>query len=159
MPVIAEKRLIPNHQFGFRSKHATVEQSYKQNYFSLCGGEALQCFLMFRRLLIRYDIILFKIQQHLSKKFHAILYKSYFSETYFFFKQHDVITEIREIQSGVPQRSILGLVLYLLHCAFISRRKCFYCYIRGDSSICNKDLKTASKYFQNKPHTKPHTKF
>jgi len=25
MPAIAEKRLIPNHQFGFRSKHATVE--------------------------------------------------------------------------------------------------------------------------------------
>jgi len=33
---------------------------------------ALQCFSMFHRLLIRYGI-LFKIQQHLPQKFHAIL--------------------------------------------------------------------------------------
>jgi len=30
MPMIEEKRLIPNHQFGFRSKHTTIE--YLQNY-------------------------------------------------------------------------------------------------------------------------------
>jgi len=36
---------------------------------------ALQCFLMFHRLLTRYGI-LFKIQQHLPQKFHAILKNS-----------------------------------------------------------------------------------
>jgi len=59
---------------------------------------------------------LFKIQ-HLPNKCHAIL-KSYLSERHLFVEQHDVITEIREMQSGVPQGSVLGP--YLLYTADLS---------------------------------------
>jgi len=41
------------------------------------------------------------------------LLKSYLSERHFFVKQYDVITEIRKIQSRVPQGNVLGSLLYL----------------------------------------------
>jgi len=62
---------------------------------------------------IWHDILLYKIQQHLPEKFHAIL-KSYLSEKYFFIKQHDVVTEIREMRSGILQGNVLGSFPYFL---------------------------------------------
>lgn len=58
--------------------------------------------------------LMYKIQQNLPKKFHAIL-KSYLYKRYFFIKQQDATTGIHDIQSGVPQGSGLGPILYLLY--------------------------------------------
>jgi hypothetical protein len=54
---------------------------------------------------------LFKIPQHLLEKFHAI-FKSYFSDKYFFIKQRDVITEKSNLLGKCP-----GSVIYLLYTA------------------------------------------
>jgi len=123
MLVIEEKRLIPNHQFGFRSKHATIEQIHRitnKINFALPWNEEILlcrvswCIAGFEK--VWHDDLLYKIFQYLPDKFHAIL-KSYFSERYFFIKQHDAITRIHVIQSGVPQGSVLGPILYLLYTA------------------------------------------
>jgi hypothetical protein len=72
MPVIEEKRLTLNHQFDFRSKHATVDQIHRiTNKIILAfegGSTALQYFLMFHRLLTRYDTIASRLKSNNVQK-------------------------------------------------------------------------------------------
>ena len=58
-PIIARKNLIPNHQFGFRSKHSTIYQVHRiTSIIENALGEkkfAQQSFWTWRKPLIRYD--------------------------------------------------------------------------------------------------------
>lgn len=122
MPVIEERQLIPNHQFGFRSKHATIEQIHRitnEITFALeskkyCSAAFLDISQAFDK--VWHDGLLYKIQQNLPENFHAIL-KSYLHRRCFFIKQQDALSEIYEILSGVPQENVLGPILYLLYTA------------------------------------------
>jgi hypothetical protein len=68
LPVIVEERLIPNHQFGFRSKHATVEQVHRiTNKISLAFKTGKYYSTVFLDMLqasdkVWHDGLLFKIQ-------------------------------------------------------------------------------------------------
>lgn len=122
MPAIEAKHLIPYHQFGFRRKHATIEQVHRiTNKITsaletkkYCSAAFLDISRAFDK--VWHDGLLYKIQQNLPENFHTIL-KSYLHNRYFFIKQQDAITEIQQIHSGVPQGSVLGPVLYLLYTA------------------------------------------
>jgi len=70
MPVITEKRLISNHQFGFHSKYTTVEQTHKiTNKITLVFEAEKYCSAVFLEVSQAFDKIwhdgfgiLFKIQ-------------------------------------------------------------------------------------------------
>lgn len=122
MPAIEGRRLIRNHQFGFRSKHATTEQIHRITDKIIttletkkhCSAVFLDVTQAFDK--VWHDGLLYKIQQKLPEDFHAIL-KSYLHCRYFFVKQNDDITDIHKINSGIPQGSVLGPIMYLLYTA------------------------------------------
>ena len=55
-----------------------------------------------------------KTEQHLPAEYNKML-ESYLSDRYFRVKQEHEYSELKQIKAGMPQRSVLGLVLYLLY--------------------------------------------
>jgi len=112
MTVIAEMKLISNHQFGFQIKQETVKQIHKTiNKITLVLVSGKYDFTTFSDILQPFhiswrDSLLFKIYKHLPEDFHALL-KSYYIERHFFIKQHVVIIDIRKIRPEIPERSAL----------------------------------------------------
>lgn len=122
MPVIQEKNLIPEHQFGFRQKHSTIEQVHrlvekinstfeKKEY---CSAVFLDISQAFDR--VWHEGLLYKIRLHLPINYYLFL-KSYLSERFFFVKQGEDSSMLHPIQAGVPQGSVLGPILYILYTA------------------------------------------
>ena len=56
----------------------------------------------------------YKIRTTLPKQYAEIL-ESYLTERFFRIKQGDAYSELKEIKAGVPQGSVIGPFLYLLH--------------------------------------------
>jgi hypothetical protein len=100
--VVTEKRLIPNLAFvniQVKQVHRITNKITSLTLAFVTGKYYSAVFLDVSQAFnkVWHDDLLFKMQQHLSKKCHAI-FKSYLSETYFFIKQH-VIREVHEIRS------------------------------------------------------------
>ncbi|CAG4981210.1 unnamed protein product [Colias eurytheme] len=121
-PIISEKKLLPDHQFGFRQRHGTIEQvhrlvehineTYEKKKY--CTAAFLDISQAFDR--VWHDGLLFKVKKNLSSNFYSLI-KSYLSDRYFFVKQAEETTELKSIQAGVPQGSVMGPTLYLLFTA------------------------------------------
>ncbi|XP_018377267.1 PREDICTED: RNA-directed DNA polymerase from mobile element jockey-like [Trachymyrmex cornetzi] len=121
-PIIERKQLIPNHQFGFRHEHATIEQAHRvYNKIFASLEEKKYCSAAFLDITQAFDKVwhtglLYKIKSNLPLGFYTLL-KSYLLDRYFFVQYQDVSTELHKIQAGVPQGSVLGPILYLLYTA------------------------------------------
>ena len=119
LPVIDEYNLIPDHQFGFRRKHSTVEQVnrvYSTARKAIEDGE--YCTAVFLDVSQAFDKVwhpglLYKIKRLFPLEIYKLLY-SYLANRYFFVKVKQEITNIVEISSGVPQGSVLGPILYTI---------------------------------------------
>jgi hypothetical protein len=59
-------------------------------------------------------VLLYKIKKNLPHEYYKIL-KSYLNERVFQVKLKEVITNLRKIEAGVPQGSVLGPVPYLIY--------------------------------------------
>lgn len=118
-PIIERKSLIPNHQFGFRHKHSTVDQVHRiTNIIERALEEKNVCSAVFLDVAQAFDKVWheglhYKLKHILPKQYTEIL-MSYLSERYFRIKQEDAYSNLKEIKAGVPQGSVLGPVLYLL---------------------------------------------
>lgn len=121
-PIINERKLIPDHQFGFRQQHSTVEQV---NRVYNIAREALEqkkyCTAAFLDISQAFDKVwhpglLYKLKAQLPPSFYGILC-SYLSERHFMVKINNEVTDLYAISSGVPQGSVLGPVLYTLFTA------------------------------------------
>lgn len=121
-PVLTSKQLIPEHQFGFRQQHSTIEQIHrivtkisedfeKKRYCSAAFLDISQAFDK-----VWHTGLLYKLKQQLPHHFYQIL-KSYIENRHFYVRHQDEQTKLYSIQSGVPQGSVLGPVLYLLFTA------------------------------------------
>ena len=118
-PIIDNKNLIPNHQFGFRSKHATTDQVHRiTNIIEKALEEKQICSTLFLDVAQAFDKVwhkglIFKLKRLIPLQYVEII-ESYLSERLFRIKQDEEYSTLREIRAGVPQGSILGPILYLL---------------------------------------------
>ncbi|KMQ86419.1 reverse transcriptase [Lasius niger] len=119
LPIIEEENLIPNHQFGFRRQHTTIEQVHRivnKIHHSLEGKRF--CSAAFLDITQAFDKVwhtglLYKIKRHLPMNFNLIL-KSYLENRHLLVKYQDATTNLHLIKARVLQGSVLGPVLYLI---------------------------------------------
>lgn len=122
MPSLLERKVIPEHQFGFRERHGTVEQTHRVcdtirkslEQREYCSSAFLDIQQAFDK--VWHKGLLCKIKQNISHSYFLIL-KSYLEDRIFYVKEGDTISEFRDINAGVPQGSVLGPMLYTLYTA------------------------------------------
>ncbi|KAI4476230.1 hypothetical protein M0804_013770 [Polistes exclamans] len=122
--IISAKNLIPNHQFGFRNKHSTVEQVHRLTNTIITALENKEyCSAFFIDIEKAFDKVWHQgllqiINKHFPYSYFKLL-KSYLSDRTFYVKIKDNHSNIKLIKAGVPQGSILGPILYTLYTADI----------------------------------------
>ena len=119
-PIIDSKKIIPDHQFGFREKHSTIDQVHRITDIieksleekSICSTIFLDVAQAFDK--VWHEELKFKLKALLPAQYFEIL-QSYISERYFRIKLENAYSELKEIKAGVPQGSVLGPLLYLIY--------------------------------------------
>lgn len=118
--LIQNRNILPNHQFGFREKHSTIEQIHRITHSIEIAFEKKEvCSAVFLDVAKAFDDVwhkglLHKLNLLLPKQYCQML-ASYLSDRFFRVKQEDEYSNLYPINSGVPQGSILGPILYLLY--------------------------------------------
>jgi len=128
--IIESCGLIADHQFGFQSKYATTEQIHRilkriKNRWNI--WKQANIVLIFLDVSQAFDKVwhrglLYQIKNRLSNDLYVIikaylLHLNYYILAYktFRVKYGEVLTQLKEINSGMPQGSILG-ALSAIYC-------------------------------------------
>ena len=120
MPIIERRDLIPNHQFGFRRNHSTIDQVHRIIHTiniafdkkKICSAVFLDVSQAFDR--VWHQGLIQKLRSSLPSSYCDFLV-SYLHNRSFRVKYEDAFSELKPINAGVPQGSILGPILYLLY--------------------------------------------
>ena len=120
LPILEDHIAIPDHQFGFRSRHGTPEQIHRIVQTILSAFETKQyCSAVFLDVKQAFDKVwhkglLYKLKTLLPSPFYLLL-KSYLSNRSFRVLSGSVKSATTMIRAGVPQGSVLGPVLYTIY--------------------------------------------
>lgn len=112
--------VIPNHQFGFRKSHATIDQIHRiTNEIEKAFERKEVCSTVFLDVAQAFDKVwheglIFKLNTFLPNSYVKLL-SSYLSDRTFRVRNENEYSSLKDIKAGVPQGSILGPVLYLIY--------------------------------------------
>ena len=114
--IIEIRKLIPEHQFGFRNKHSTIEQMHRLiNEIMIALENKEYCTVLFMDIEKAFDKINHEsLLQTIRKQFPEQIYqliKSYLSSRTFVIKIKDAHSEVKDIKTGILQGSVLGPIL------------------------------------------------
>jgi len=103
-PIIEEKNLIPDHQFGFRHQHSTIDQVHQiTNIIEQSLEEKKVCLTIFLDVAQAFDKVWREGLNHKLKLLLPVQYsrilESHISERYFWIKQEDTYSDLRKIQA------------------------------------------------------------
>lgn len=113
-------KVIPNHQFGFRKSHATIDQIHRitdviEKAFEkkeICSAVFLDVAQAFDK--VWHEGLIFKLNRFLPRSYVQLL-SSYLSDRVFRVRVENEYSSLKDIKAGVPQGSILGPILYLIY--------------------------------------------
>lgn len=117
VPIIAEKQILPDYQFGFRTSHSTIHQVHRLvDAISYSLEKKLYCTCAFLDISQAFDRVwhqglLYKLKSFLPTSY-FLLFKSYLSDRSFKICYGTATSEIASINAGVPQGGILSPLLY-----------------------------------------------
>jgi len=152
---------IPNHQFGFRQAHSTIQQCHRVADTTNKALENRQfrtaAFLDVSQAFdkVWHSGLLHKIKKILPINYFNLL-KSYLQERRFSTKYKNETSNSFQIHSGVPQGSILGPLLYILYTPDLpTSRDTTMCTFADDTAIfaTHADPTTASRNLQEHLNT------
>uniref|UniRef100_A0A224X7Z3 Putative reverse transcriptase n=1 Tax=Panstrongylus lignarius TaxID=156445 RepID=A0A224X7Z3_9HEMI len=120
LETVETMKILPNHQFGFRSRHSTIQQAHRVvdtiatslELKEFCAGVFLDISQAFDR--VWHEGLLLKLKQILPSTYYLIL-NSYLSERFFQVIEGTSQSSIHPILAGVPQGSVLAPLLYSVY--------------------------------------------
>ncbi|KAL4153931.1 hypothetical protein QTP88_001764 [Uroleucon formosanum] len=121
-PIIKEKKLIPDTQFGFREHHSTIHQIHRLADTIACSLEKkLYTSAVFLDISQAFDKgwhpgLLFKLKTFLPPSYY-LFFKSYLSERHFLVRSGTEHSSISPILAGVPQGAVASPTLFNLYSA------------------------------------------
>ena len=151
---------IPNHQFGFRQAHSTIQQWHRvADTVSKALDNRQFCTAVI--LDVSQAFVKSGSQDYFSKlkilriKYYSLL-KSYLQGRHFVTKYNNETSRSFQIYSGVPQGSILGPLLYIIYTSDLpTNRDTTLGTFADDTAIfaTHADPTTASRNLQEHLHT------
>lgn len=156
MPIVDATKVIPDHQFGFRKHHSTIEQCNRVYSYAREAMEKKQyCTAAFIDISQAFDKVwhqglLYKLKSIFPLNIWVLLY-SYLEHRYFVVKFNNEFTGVIKIDSGVPQGSVLGPILYTLFTADLPTTPQTYTATYADDTVImaiNSDRSLASNHLQ-----------
>ena len=113
-------KVIPNHQFGFRRSHSTIDQIHRiTDVIEKVYEKQEVCSTVFLDVAQAFDKVwhkglIFKLNRFLPKSYVQLL-SSYLTDRVFRVRVENEFSSLKDIKAGVPQGSILGPILYLIY--------------------------------------------
>ena len=147
---------LPDHQFGFRHKHSTIQQVHRLCHTIYTAFEAKQyCISAFLDVSqafdkVWHDGLLYKIKHTLPLYYN--LMRSYLSARTFHTKIKDHTSATFPIMAGVPQGSVLGPILFVLYTSDLQMTNYTTTGIFADDTAIlasHDDPRTATRYLQD----------